>query len=429
MRTLVLFIVLCLASPLVGPAAAQTPQTAQAPGSMTLADLVAAADQRNPAIAAARQAVLAAEANIALARSGRGPTLTANENTATGGGGNPSNNPSFSSTASVTASYVIYDNGQIAYAVRQAEANLRSVRLALEQARQDTSQAVALAYLALLRSQVAVDQSQQQVVSSQELLRLAQGQFQAGVVARADVVSAQANLAAAQGNLLVAQNAVEQSRTALNTAVGFAPFAPIAVASAPQTPQLTVVQANLATLAEQRPEVRKAQANIEAAEAALLLAQAGSGLRITLNGTAAQPFAPTTSAFYSVGTTFSFPVSDAGKVSSTVAAAQANLAAARAQLASIRLTVQQQGVAALLSILSARARTVSAQAGLAFADESLRLAQGRYAAGAGTLIEVSTAETTLVLAQATLANAQFDELAGVIGLRYALGRSVVDGAI
>jgi len=86
-------------------------------------------------------------------------------------------------------------------------------------------------------------------------------------------------------------------------------------------------------------------------------------------------------------------------------------------------------VTALSSIVSARARITSAQAGLAFAQEALRLSQGRYAAGAATILEVIDAQTALVQAQVTLDNAQFDELAGVVSLRYALGRSVVDGTI
>jgi len=424
MRTTALIVAVLLLSPLVPPAAAQAPRA------MSLADLVAVADQRNPTIAAARQAVLAAEASVALARAGRGPTVTASDTTATAGGGTTTTTPPFSTSVSVLASYVVYDSGQVAYAVRQAEANLKSSRLALEAARQDVSQNVGLAYLAVLRADRAVDQRRQQVVLNQELVRLAEGQFRAGVVPRSDVVRAQAGLALAEGDLLVALGNVDQTKASLNIAVGFGPVSPIVLAAAPPAPPLvTVAQAGLARLVEQRPEIRKALADIEAAEAAVALAQAGGGLRVTLDGRVTQNFAPGTNGTYSLGTTFSLPVSDAGRVAASVAAATANLAAAQARIESTRLTVQQQGVSALLAILSARARIVSARAGLAFAQESLRLAAGRYAAGAGTLIEVTDAQTALVQAEVTLASAEFDELAGVISLRYALGRSVVDGAI
>lgn len=50
-------------------------------------------------------------------------------------------------------------------------------------------------------------------------------------------------------------------------------------------------------------------------------------------------------------------------------------------------------------------------------------------AGAAPILEVTDAQTTLLAAEITLANAIFDQLAGSLQLRRALGRSVVDGAI
>jgi multidrug efflux system outer membrane protein len=242
-------------------------------------------------------------------------------------------------------------------------------------------------------------------------------------------VSAQAGLASAEGNLIAAQNTVAQSKAALNQSIGASPLGPIAVVAPPPTPSVTVTAAELATLVEQRPEIRRALAQIEAAEAAVLLAQAGGGLRVTLNGSAAQAFNPNTQTTYAITSGVSFPLSDAGRTDASVAQATANLAAARANIETTRLAAQQQATAALLGIVSARARITSARAQLAFAQESLRLAQGRYAAGAGPFLEVVNAQTALVLAEVTLATAEYDELSGVISLRYALGRSVVDGAI
>ena len=113
----------------------------------------------------------------------------------------------------------------------------------------------------------------------------------------------------------------------------------------------------------------------------------------------------------------------------SVAQASANLEAVKARIETARLNAQQQSVQAFFNVQNARARIVSTRAALEFALESLRLAQGRYAAGAGTLIEVTTAQTTLLQAQVNLAAADSDQLAGVINLRYALGRSVVDGVL
>jgi outer membrane protein TolC len=426
MRTAVLTIMLVL----LGVAMHPLPAPAQTPRLFTLAELITQADSRNPVVIAARQSVQASEAAVAIARSGRGPTLTASSSVGTSGGGTSvSTTQGFSTAASIASSYVIYDSGQIQYAVRQAEANVKAARLSLEITRQDIAQTVALAYVTVLRAARAVQQREQVVVQNRELVRLAEGQFRAGVVARADVVRAQAGLAAAEGDLIAAQNAVDQAYASLNQSVGSSPLTPIAVAAAPDAPRVTVAAADLAGLVERRSEIQRGMAQIEAAEAAVLLAQAGGGLRVTLDGRVTQSVTPNSQTTYSIGSGISFPLSDAGRTQAQVNQANANLAAARANIEAARLTVQQQATSALLSILNARARITSAQAQLAFAQESLRLAQGRYAAGAGPFLEVVDAQTALVQAEVALATAQFDELSGVISLRYALGRSVVDGAI
>jgi len=426
MRAWVLLVVSLLTSSLAHP----TTVFAQVPRTLGMTELIAAADERNPTITAARQAVLVAEANIAVARSGRGPTVSATGSVGQSGGGTTTSTSGFSSSAGISTSYVIHDAGQTALAVRQAEANLRSARLALEVARQDVAQTVGLGFISVLRADRAVAQREQVVRQNQELVRVAEGQFRAGVVARADVVRAQAGLAAAEGELIAARNGVDQARASLNTAIGFAPTAPLVVAAAPPVvPQVRVAAADLVGLVEQRAEVRRAQADVEAAEVALALAQVGNGLRVTLNGGVTQPFTGTGSTSYSVTSTISLPVSDAGRLQANVAAATANLAAARARVEAARLNAQQQAVAALLGIQNARARITSARAGLAFAQESLRLAQGRFAAGAGPLLEVTDAQTVLVQAEVALATAEYDEAAGIISLRYALGRSVIDGAL
>jgi outer membrane protein TolC len=425
MRYTALILILLFGAGLWCPAAAR----AQTPRLMTLADLVTAADQRNPAVVAARQAVSAAEAAVALAKSGRGPTLTASGGTGTSGSTTPSSTTGFNASVSLGASYVVYDSGQIAYAVKQAEANLQSARFALEAARQDVSLTVAISYISVLTAQRNVTVREQVVAQNQELLRLAEGQFRAGAVARADVVNAQANLAAAEGDLISARNAVDQSKASLNAAIGQAAAIPVAVAPAPAVPPVTLTLASLANFVDQRPEVRKAMADIAAAAAAVQLAQAGGGLRVTLNGAVTRAQAPTEQTIYSVGATASIPVSDAGRTDASVAQASANLEAAKARIETARLNAQQQSVQAFLNVQNAQARIVSTRAGLEFALESLRLAQGRYAAGAGTIIEVTTAQTTLLQAQVNLASAESDQLAGVINLRYSIGRSVVDGAL
>jgi outer membrane protein TolC len=378
-------------------------------------------------LVAARQTVVAAEAAVAAARTGFGVTVTARGGASAGR--STAAEGSISSSASLVASHTLYDSGQTAAAVAQAEASLRAARATLDATRQDAALAVGVAYVAVLRGESALVLQQQQVIRAQELVRIAQGQFDAGAVPRSDVVRAQAELASVQSDLIAAQNTVDQAKATLNVATGTGPMTPLAAAPAPDAPQVTVSQTDLARLIEQRPELLKAAADVDAAEAAVRTAQAAGGLQVTLDGSAGQSFTPTSQTTYSIGANVSFPISDAGRNAASVAQAAANLQAVRARGDSARLAATQDAVNALLTVGSARARLASAQAGVVLAAESLRLAQGRYAAGAGPIFEVTDAQTTLLQAEVTLANARFDQLAGILQLRWALGRSIVDGAL
>lgn len=420
-----------LARPLVAEAqapATQAPATPTPPG-LTLAQLIVAAEQRNPAIVAARQSVLAADARIALARSGLGPSVTASGSTGTSGTVTGLSSQGYTTSATIGASYVVYDSGQTAIAIRQAEANARGARLTLEATRQDVALSVATNYVGVLRAERNVLLRQQLVAQNQELLRLAEGQFRAGVVPRADVVRAQAGLAAAEGELIAARNLVDVSKAQLNVAVGQPAVTLIAVAPPPPVPRLTLAAAQLTGFVDERAEVKRAMAEIESAALGLSLAQVANGLRVTLNGSASQAITGSGGTAWAITSTVSLPVSDAGRNTAQVAEATANLEAARARIETARLAVQQQSLQALLNLIDARARIESARAGLIFAQESLRLAQGRYAAGAGSFLEVIDAQTALSNAEQTLARAEYDEVAAVLSLRHALGRSVIEGAI
>jgi outer membrane protein TolC len=289
---------------------------------------------------------------------------------------------------------------------------------------------VAVAYVNALRAERNVRLREQIVVLNRELLRLAEGQLRAGIVSRADLVRAQAGLAAAEGELIAARNAVDQAAAALNTAVGRPASTPVAVAPALAVPRLTLTDTALAALIEDRPEVKRAMAEIDAAEAGLALARTVQSLRVNLEGRATQSYNSSSSPnTWSLGTTMSFPVFDAGKGAASVAEATANLAAARSRSEVTRLLVQQQGLQAYLAVLDARARLASASAGLMFAQEWLRLAHGRYQAGLASIVELTDAQTVLVQADVALQRAEYDELAAAIALRHAVGRSVVTGAI
>ncbi len=78
----------------------------------------------------------------------------------------------------------------------------------------------------------------------------------------------------------------------------------------------------------------------------------------------------------------------------------------QAQLAATTLTVTADVSQAYLNAKTAEQRLATATAGMANAEEGVRLAQGRYAAGIGVFLDVLDAQNALVTAQTNRVNAQ-----------------------
>jgi outer membrane protein len=102
--------------------------------------------------------------------------------------------------------------------------------------------------------------------------------------------------------------------------------------------------------------------------------------------------------------------------------AEANLGVTMAQLENERLQVRFDVENAALSVKGAKATIEAAQDALVNARERLRLAEGRYESGVGTIIELGDAQVALTNAAATLVQAQFNLGSARAQLLSALGK-------
>jgi outer membrane protein len=87
-------------------------------------------------------------------------------------------------------------------------------------------------------------------------------------------------------------------------------------------------------------------------------------------------------------------------------------------LLQVRTDVEQ----AVTTVKEARARRTVAQKLVSQAKENLELAEGRYQAGIGTIIDVTISQTSYTSAQAQEVKASFDLASAWAQLQYAIGR-------
>jgi outer membrane protein len=125
---------------------------------------------------------------------------------------------------------------------------------------------------------------------------------------------------------------------------------------------------------------------------------------------------------WAVGATLAWPFFQGGLTRGQVHTAEANLDYVNAQLEAeklqVRFDVQQAG----LTLRAAKASIDAANEALANAREQLRLAEGRYQAGVGSIIELGDAQITETNAAAQVVQADFNLSTARAQLLTALGR-------
>jgi outer membrane protein TolC len=128
------------------------------------------------------------------------------------------------------------------------------------------------------------------------------------------------------------------------------------------------------------------------------------------------------SEIWELNLSLSWPIFDGGNRIARYREAKANLDAARARVKSTELDVAREVEQAQSNVIDAEERIQAAQVAVASAQENFRLAQGRFDAGVGTILELTDAQLALTLAQNTEAQALADYRIALARLDRATGR-------
>jgi outer membrane protein TolC len=191
--------------------------------------------------------------------------------------------------------------------------------------------------------------------------------------------------------------------------MGIDPRTPLQVTAASEPASaIESVEALVEQGMARRPEVRQAEASLDAAQAGLRAARTTNAPTVT--GTASFSArganAPPRTDAFSVGAVVQWTPFDGGVARSRVSEAEAAVRQAEAQLLAARQAVVAEVSQAYLNLKAAEQRVTTAEAEVMNAQESVRLAEGRYNAGVGTFIDVTDAQAALLTARTNHVNAQ-----------------------
>ena len=263
----------------------------------------------------------------------------------------------------------------------------------------------------------------------QRQLLLLQRQAKLGAIGAGDTAAQESLLAQTQGALLLLEKQLALQRNQLSTLLGQRPDE--ALAERFELADLVLPKALPLSLpsqlADQRPDVRAALAQLQSASAQIGVAVAARLPAVTLTAgagstalTVGSLFGPGTG-FWALGAGLAQPLFDGGTLLHRQRAAEATYEEARAQYRGVVIGAFQS-VADALQALDHDTRMVDAAAqGEAAAARSLRAAQHRFNTGDTGLFEVLGAQLIESQAKSTPVQARASRYADTVALLQALG--------
>jgi outer membrane protein TolC len=401
---------------------------------LTLDEAIAIALDTQPNIQARLSDYAAAQFRVDQALSPLLPQLTGTWNAAraqnVSGSPGTTTTPVFRTTTSwtdttlarVSASQLLFDFGKTLAATdvarRNADISLEDVELQ----RQLITLAVKEAYTNINFAQRLIKVNQQALERADLNLRSARGFFEVGTRPKSDVTRAEVDVANARLGVIQARNAERVARVALNVAMGIAADTPTQVQDNLQFQQVGFERPRLlAEALRQRPEYKQEKLKVDAAQAFVRQTFRNFFPDITAGGFYGAQRADMNEVWeLNVGLTWS--IFDGGNRIARYREARAAYEAAQARVKAKELDISREVEQTQLSLAETEERIQAAQALVASAQENFRLAQGRFDAGVGTILELTDAQLALTQAQNTEAQALADYRIALARLERALGR-------
>jgi outer membrane protein len=327
----------------------------------------------------------------------------------------------------LAANQLIYDFGQTRGRWHAAEATAESQHETARATRLSTVLNVRTAYFQARAQKSLVAVSRETLANQERHLEQIKGFVEFGARPAIDLAQARTDVANAKVQVIVAENAYATAKAQLNQAMG-----------APQPTDYDVADETLAPLVEEdhpldelvqvafsaRPELVALAKQIQAQELQLRAAKGaygptlGASTGFTDNGPALDNLRWN----WNVSVSVNWPIFQGMLVPAQVREAEANLTAVKAQHDAAEQQLRFEVEQARLAVRSTKAGLAAVEEALVNSRERLRLAEGRYQTGAGSVIELADAQIATASAAAQRVAADYNLAAARAQLVKALGR-------
>lgn len=378
--------------------------------SLSIDEVVDMAAQRNPEIKIAVKGEEKSLADLNAAKGANGLSVSATSALTITDGATKSFSKDNSNGISVTLP--LYTGGENELAIENKNLELLSSQLNSARTRENIKLSVIKAYYDVLENQKEVEVDQESVNNYQSHLVNVQQLYSAGSKARVEVLRSEVELSDAKQTLIKAQNSYDIALSTLKNIIKLDRDEPLTLTDDFVYTTFDKAMADCLDYARtNRKDLKQAQLTVDESEKKVKIAKAGFLPSVDLTGGLDwdnQPLPNDKHYAYSAGVKATWDLFDNNVTQSNIKSAQATLEEAQLTLMKDQDDVDLAVRQAYLNMKEAEKRFISTHDAVRKAQEDYYIANEKYKAGDGLMLDIIDAQLALSTAQLNYISAQYD---------------------
>jgi len=312
----------------------------------------------------------------------------------------------------IDVNWLLFDFGRRYYNVRSLSKVEDRLMHDMDAAQQTVAFDVMDAYFGVLKAESLIDVAKATKEAADQHLQRAESFYDAGSKPRFDVTQAEVEVNDAKLGLIQANDALKLANADLNTKLGRDPLAPISIE--PLTAPVELDRKLSEYIDEayvNRPEIASLKSSAESAEMSVNAAIADFLPSISASATQNWYREDDMNQFLqnqNVTIALQVPLFEGFNSLSKYEESKARVLAAGYRVDDLKRDIALEVSKAYLDVEDAKARVDTLGSSVKKAKENLDIAEGRYEAGVGAIIEVTDARVSLTQAETNLTQAEYD---------------------
>ena len=318
-----------------------------------------------------------------------------------------------SNSLSLSASLPLYSGGANEAQIRAGEIGAHAARLTTERAREDLKYEVIIAYWDAVEAAKKVEVQRDTVDKYDAHLKNVTALYDAGAQAKIDVLRSSVELSNVRQELISAENSYEVNLATLRNLLNISRTEPLTLTTKvvyqpfekPMEDCISYAYRNRLDLTVERAKLRQCELAIESARAGYR-----PSVSLTLGTGLSSQFRPRhdTSSDVSASVGVSWNIFDSGVTRGAIEEAEAERDIALLNVQKAEETIDLNLRKAYLNMREAEKRFISKGDAVAQAREDYHIANERYRAGEGILLDIIDAQNALASAETNEISARYD---------------------